>query len=304
MAADYGTPSASYTADKNIYSGMVGKIAKQLITGQGIESEFGSLFKEPMRNGKDLEVAVYLAATGVPYSATDAPAAPFPSSEVLIFKNNTKTTYAVKLDDNQIAESTTSAENATKAASEIVQTLYAGAFKDENEAILNILTGATVASKQIKEVEGYNVPTAEADAKTLLSQIKNIAKKIRRGAADVNPKGLKVRAPRVVMFIPAEAETGIDVYARLSNVNESKFAQYGVDEVFEYLVPAEGTPAIYIADDRYFQISKVHEDSYKEQPVAGCDNVNAYLHRYIQYAGCPLFSCVRVKSGAGGGIGN
>lgn len=300
MAADYGTTSASYTADKNIYSGMVGKIAKQLITGQGIESEFGSLFKEPMRNGKDLEVAVYLAATGVPYSATDAPAAPFPSSEVLIFKNNTKTTYGVKLDDNQIAESTTSAENATKAAAEIVQTLYAGAFKDENEAILNILTGATATSKQIKEVTGYKVPASELEAKTLLAQIKNIAKEIRRGAADVNPKGLKVRAPRVVMFIPAEAETGIDVYARLSNVNESKFAQYGVDEVFEYLVPEGiGTPAIYIADDRYFQISKVHEDSYKEQPVAGCDNVNAYLHRYIQYAGCPLFSCVRVK-GSGG----
>lgn len=300
MAVDYGTPSANYTADKNIYSGMVGKIAKQLITGQGIESEFGSLFKEPMRNGKDLEVAVYMAATGVPYSATDAPSAPFPSSEVLIFKNNTKTTYAVKLDDNQIAESTTSAENATKAASEIVQTLYAGAFKDENKEILSMLLGASPASdpKQIVEGTQYTKPTSEETAKTLLSQIKNIAKQIRRGAAEVNPKGLKVRAPRVVMFIPAEAETGIDVYARLGNMNESTFARYGVDDVFEYLVPSDETPTIYIADDRYFQISKVHEDSYKEQPVAGCDNVNAYLHRYIQYSACPLFSCVRMKQSA------
>ena len=264
MAVDYGTPSASYTADKNIYSGMVGKIAKQLITGQGIESEFGSLFKEPMRNGKDLEVAVYLAATGVPYSATDAPAAPFPSSEVLIFKNNTKTTYAVKLDDNQIAESTTSAENATKAAAEIVQTLYAGAFKDENNNILSMLLGANPVPKQIVEGTQYTKPTSEETAKTLLAQIKNIAKEIRRGAAEVNPNGLKVRAPRVVMFIPLEAETGIDVYARLGNMNESTFARYGVDDVFEYLVPPEETPTIYIADDRYFQISKVHEDSYKE----------------------------------------
>ena len=300
MAVDYGTPSASYTADKNIYSGMVGKIAKQLITGQGIESEFGSLFKEPMRNGKDLEVAVYMAATGKPYSATDAPAAPFPSSEVLIFKNNTKTTYAVKLDDNQIAESTTTQENATKAAAEIVQTLYAGAFKDENNTILSMLLGASPAAdpKQIVEGTQYTKPTSEETAKTLLSQIKNIAKEIRRGAADVNPKGLQVRAPRVVMFIPAEAETGIDVYARLGNMNESTFARYGVDDVFEYLVPSDETPTIYIADDRYFQISKVHEDSYKEQPVAGCDNVNAYLHRYIQYAACPLFSCVRMKQSA------
>ena len=169
---------------------------------------------------------------------------------------------------------------------------------------MNILTAATEASSQIKELWGYSVPTSENEAKTLLAQIKNIAKEIRRGAAGVNPKGLKVRAPRVVMFIPAEAETGIDVYARLSNVNESKFAQYGVDEVFEYLVPEGGTPAIYIADDRYFQISKVHEDSYKEQPVAGCDNVNAYLHRYIQYAGCPLFSCVRIKKQGSGGLSN
>lgn len=295
MAADYGTPSASYTADKNIYSGMVGKIAKQLITGQGIESEFGSLFKEPMRNGKDLEVAVYLAATGVPYSATDAPAAPFPSSEVLIFKNNTKTTYAVKLDDNQIAESTTSAENATKAAAEIVQTLYAGAFKDENDAILGLLSDATAESKQIIDIGTYQEPMSESIAKNLLGQIKEFAKQIRRGSASVNPKGLKIRAPRVVLFVPTSVETGIDVYARLGSVNESTFARYGVDEVFEYLVPDGKTPAIYIADDRYFQISKVHEDSYKEQPVAGCDNVNAYLHRYIQYAGCPLFSCVRMK---------
>ena len=298
MAADYGTPSVSYTADKNIYSGMVGKIAKQLITGQGIESEFGSLFKEPMRNGKDLEVAVYLAATGVPYSATDEPAAPFPSSEVLIFKNNTKTTYAVKLDDNQIAESTTSAENATKAASEIVQTLYAGAFKDENEAILGLLSDANAESKQIIDIGTYQEPMSEAIAKNLLGQIKEFAKQIRRGSASVNPKGLKVRAPRVVLFVPTSVETGIDVYARLGSVNESTFARYGVDEVFEYLVPDGKTPAIYIADDRYFQISKVHEDSYKEQPVAGCDNVNAYLHRYIQYAGCPLFSCVRMKEQA------
>lgn len=295
MAADYGTPSASYTADKNIYSGMVGKIAKQLITGQGIESEFGSLFKEPMRNGKDLEVAVYLAATGVPYSATDAPAAPFPSSEVLIFKNNTKTTYSVKLDDNQIAESTTSAENVTKAAAEIVQTLYAGAFKDENEAILGLLSNASAESKQIIDIGTYQEPMSESIAKNLLGQIKEFAKQIRRGSASVNPKGLKIRAPRVVLFVPTSVETGIDVYARLGSVNESTFARYGVDEVFEYLVPEGGTPAIYIADDRYFQISKVHEDSYKEQPVAGCDNVNAYLHRYIQYAGCPLFSCVRMK---------
>lgn len=299
MAADYGTPSANYTADKNIYSGMVGKIAKQLITGQGIESEFGSLFKEPMRNGKDLEVAVYLAATGVPYSATDAPVAPFPSSEVLIFKNNTKTTYAVKLDDNQIAESTTSTENATKAAAEIVQTLYAGAFKDENEAILGLLSNAdaTEQKKQIVLMQGVSTePTDEVSAKTLLTDIKNVAKQIRRGAAEVNPKGLKVRAPRVVLFIPTTTETGIDVYARLGNMNESTFARYGVDEVFEYLVPAGKTADIYIADDRYFQISKVHEDSYKEQPVAGCDNVNAYLHRYIQYAGCPLFSCVKMTA--------
>lgn len=295
MAADYGTPSANYTADKNIYSGMVGKIAKQLITGQGIESEFGSLFKEPMRNGKDLEVAVYLAATGVPYSATDAPAAPFPSSEVLIFKNNTKTTYAVKLDDNQIAESTTSAENATKAAAEIVQTLYAGAFKDENDAILGLLSNATAESKQIIDIGTYQEPMSESIAKNLLGQIKEFAKQIRRGSASVNPKGLKIRAPRVVLFVPTSVETGIDVYARLGSVNESTFARYGVDEVFEYLVPDGQTPSIYIADDRYFQISKVHEDSYKEQPVAGCDNVNAYLHRYIQYAGCPLFSCVRMK---------
>ena len=43
------------------------------------------------------------------------------------------------------------------------------------------------------------------------------------------------------------------------------------------------------------QIWKKRPDSYKEHPVAGCDNVEAFLHRYMLYAGCPLFSCVKIK---------
>ena len=78
---DYGTTAANYTPDV-LYTG-IGKFARELIGSERINSRFSSLFKEPFKNGKDLEVKVYKKATGVDYSATDAPAAPYPAAEVL-----------------------------------------------------------------------------------------------------------------------------------------------------------------------------------------------------------------------------
>ena len=79
---DYGTKTDNYVASVNIYSGLIGKIGKQFVEGETIESEFAGLYKENFKTGRDLEIAVYKAATGVDYSATDAPPAPFPQAEV------------------------------------------------------------------------------------------------------------------------------------------------------------------------------------------------------------------------------
>lgn len=290
---DYGTTAANYSPDV-LYTG-IGKFAKELIKSERINSRFSSLFKEEFRTGKDLEVKVYKKATGVDYSATNAPAAPFPSSEVLCFKGQTRRTYPVKIDEKDIYEASLNEENTRRAAEAIVQTLYAEAFDEENGYAMAVFKEAKAASNQIIDYAyQYNDTDSEKGARELLKQIKYVAGLIRKGETSVNPHGLNVPAASVKMIIPLSDEIGMDVYARMGAYNES-FAAYGVDEVITY-TPDEGEEGeIYIFDNEYAQFAKAHADSYKEQPVAGCDNYDAFLHRYVQYAGCPLFSCVRIK---------
>lgn len=290
---DYGTTAANYSPDV-LYTG-IGKFAKELIKSERINSRFSSLFKEEFRTGKDLEVKVYKKATGVDYSATNAPAAPFPSSEVLCFKGQTRRTYPVKIDEKDIYEASLNEENARRAAEEIVQTLYAKAFDEENGYAMAVFKDAKAASNQIIDYAyQYNDTDSEKGARELLKQIKYVAGLIRKGETSVNPHGLNVPAASVKMIIPLSDEIGMDVYARMGAYNES-FAAYGVDEVITY-TPDDGEDGeIYIFDNEYAQFAKAHADSYKEQPVAGCDNYDAFLHRYVQYVGCPLFSCVRIK---------
>lgn len=290
---DYGTTAANYSPDV-LYTG-IGKFAKELIKSERINSRFSSLFKEEFKTGKDLEVKVYKKATGVDYSATNAPAAPFPSAEVLCFKGQTRRTYPVKIDEKDIYEASLDEGNARRAAETIVQTLYSEAFNEENGYAMAIFKDAKAASNQIIDYSyEYNDTDSEKGARELLKQIKYVAGLIRKGETSVNPHGLNVPAASVKMIIPLSDEIGMDVYARMGAYNEA-FAAYGVDEVITY-TPDEGEEGeIYIFDNEYAQIAKVHPDSYKEQPIAGCDNYDAFLHRYVQYAGCPLFSCVRLK---------
>lgn len=290
---DYGTTAANYSPDV-LYTG-IGKFAKELIKSERINSRFSSLFKEEAKTGKDLEVKVYKKATGVDYSATNAPAAPFPSAEVLCFKGQTRRTYPVKIDEKDIYEASFNEGNARRAAETIVQTLYAAAFNEENGYAMAIFKDAKAASNQIVDYSyEYNDTDSEKGSRELLKQIKYVAGLIRKGETSVNPHGLNVPAASVKMIIPLSDEIGMDVYARMGAYNEA-FAAYGVDEVITY-TPDEGEEGeIYIFDNEYAQIAKVHPDSYKEQPIAGCDNYDAFLHRYVQYAGCPLFSCVRIK---------
>lgn len=290
---DYGVTAATYTPD-TFYSG-VGKFAEQLVRSERIESRFSSLFKEEMKTGKDLEIVMYKKATGVDYSATNAPAAPYPSSEVLCFKGQERRTYPVKLDRKDIDEAALNEAGASTAAEQIVGTLYSAAFEEENNYAIAVFKDAKAANKQIIDYTyQYNDTDSEKGARELLKQIKIVAKLIRKGETSVNPHGLKVPAVSVKMLVPLSDEVGMDVYARMSAYNES-FAAYGVDEIITY-TPDEGEEGeIYIFDNEYAQFRKVHSDSYRQQEIAGCDNVDIFLHRYVQYAGCPLFSCVRIK---------
>lgn len=290
---DYGATAATYTPD-TFYSG-VGKFAEQLVRSERIESRFSSLFKEQMKTGKDLETVVYKKATGVDYSATNAPAAPYPSAEVLCFKGQERRTYPVKLDRKDLDETALNESGAQAAAEAVVQTLYAAAIEEENDYAISVFKDAKAASNQIIDYTyQYNDTDSEKGAKELLKQVKIVAKLIRKGETSVNPHGLKVPAASVKMLVPLSDEVGIDVYARMSAYNED-FSAYGVDEVITY-TPDEGEEGeIYIFDNEYAQFRKVHADAYRQQEIAGCDNVDIFLHRYVQYAGCPLFSCVRIK---------
>jgi hypothetical protein len=290
---DYGTTAANYSPDV-LYTG-IGKFAKELIKSERINSRFSSLFKEEAKTGKDLEIKVYKKATGVDYSATNAPAAPFPSAEVLCFKGQTRRTYPVKIDEKDIYEASLNEGNARRAAEAIVQTLYAAAFSEENGYAMAIFKDAKAANNQIVDYSyEYNDTDSEKGSRELLKQIKYVAGLIRKGETSVNPHGLNVPAASVKMIIPLSDEIGMDVYARMGAYNEA-FAAYGVDEVITY-TPDEGEEGeIYIFDNEYAQIAKIRPDSYKQEPIAGCDNYDAFLHRYVQYAGCPLFSCVRIK---------
>lgn len=290
---DYGATAATYTPD-TFYSG-VGKFAEQLVRSERIESRFSSLFKEQMKTGKDLETVVYKKATGVDYSATNAPAAPYPSAEVLCFKGQERRTYPVKLDRKDLDETALNESGAQAAAEAVVQTLYAAAIEEENDYAISVFKDAKAASNQIIDYTyQYNDTDSEKGAKELLKQVKIVAKLIRKGETSVNPHGLKVPAASVKMLVPLSDEVGMDVYARMSAYNED-FSAYGVDEVITY-TPDEGEEGeIYIFDNEYAQFRKVHADAYRQQEIAGCDNVDIFLHRYVQYAGCPLFSCVRIK---------
>lgn len=290
---DYGVTAATYTPD-TFYSG-VGKFAEQLVRSERIENRFSSLFKEQMKTGKDLETVVYKKATGVDYSATNAPAAPYPTAEVLCFKGQERRTYPVKLDRKDLDETALNEAGAQSAAEAIVQTLYAAAIEEENDYAISVFKDAKAANNQIIDYTyQYNDTDSEKGAKELLKQVKYVAGLIRKGETSVNPHGLKVPAASVKMLVPLSDEIGMDVYARMGAYNES-FAAYGVNEIITY-TPDEGEEGeIYIFDNEYAQFRKVHADAYRQQEIAGCDNVDIFLHRYVQYAGCPLFSCVRIK---------
>lgn len=293
--ADYGKTAAQYNPAAGIYTGVIGKIAEEVIRGEMVKGRFDSLIKGTFTSGKDLEVALLKRATGTAYNRTTPPAVGAPEVSVLYHTQDTARTYGVLIDDNEIQEGTISAEKANEYAAEVVQTLYNGAEDETNKYIVSILKDATAGSKQIVEAAyKYNDFNTERGCKELLQAINTNAAYIRKGEKSVNPQGNKVMAASVGVLIPERILQGLNVWARMGAYN-AQYSAIDADYIFTY-TPDEGDEGeIFVFDTDYMQIWKKRPDSYKEHPVAGCDNVEAFLHRYMLYAGCPLFSCVKIK---------
>lgn len=293
--ADYGKTATEYKPAAGIYTGLIGKIAEEVIRGEMVKGHFDSLIKGTFTSGKDLEVALLKRATGAAYNRTTPPKPGAPEVSVLYHTQDTARTYGVLIDDNEIQEGTISAENANKYAAEVVQTLYNGAEDETNDYIVSILKDANAAANQIVEAAyKYNDYKTERGCKELLQAINTNAAYIRKGERSVNPQGNKVMAASVGVLIPERILQGLNVWARMGAYN-AQYSAIDADYIFTY-TPDEGDEGdIFVFDTDYMQIWKKRPDSYKEHPIAGCDNVEAFLHRYMLYAGCPLFSCVKIK---------
>ena len=108
--ADYGKTATEYKPAAGIYTGLIGKIAEEVIRGEMVKGHFDSLIKGTFTSGKDLEVALLKRATGTAYNRTTPPKPGAPEVSVLYHTQDTARTYGVLIDDNEIQEGTISAE--------------------------------------------------------------------------------------------------------------------------------------------------------------------------------------------------
>lgn len=297
MAEDFGTGAATYAPDF-LSTGLIGKIAKQVVENETIPYLFASLDKGAVKYGKDIEIELIKAASG----RTPIPTSPSfdqTRAEALYFKTWTPRVYATQIDYDAIDDGAQSEANAQAQAAKIIDSLYQGASKDKNQfsidAIVAAIATAGTASKKILKLGDAAEIVDEATANAYLLDVKNAAKKVRRGSPSVNPSGLDVPADRVVMIAPASNVTRIDVYKR-TNTEQLDYARFDVDEVIEYDADKYGelNGATIIADERYFQF---HEKArkYRERELIGAANggvVNIALNTRDMYALCPLFNAV------------
>jgi hypothetical protein len=299
MASDYGINAAGYTADVTD-TGLIGKIAKQVLESEEIPYLFDSLSKGMVKYGKDIEVALIKAATGKEPTADEVDAEKS-TADVLYFKNWTPRVYSALIDYEAIDDAAQSAENAERHAALVIDSMYQGASKEKNMNAVAAFAGAMVGigtgTARLVKVGDVAEITDETTARTFLSTVKKVAKKVRRGSPSVNVKGLDVPANRVVMITPADNVTQVDVYQRIE-AKQLDYARFDVDEIIEYDADKYSAlnGATFIIDDRYAQF---HEKArrYRERDVIGADNggtVKAALNTRDMYAICPLFNAVMI----------
>ena len=299
MATDFGKTGAEYTPDV-VSTGLIGKIAKQVLEAESIPYLFGSLDKGEIKTGKDLEVALIKAATGVDPTA-DSPDFEKPEFLSRYFKEWTPKVFPAMIDYEDIDDGAISEENATEQAAKIVDSLYQGASKFKNLGVVAALAAvqASVGTEtpQILSVGALPEVSDEASANAFLSAVKKIAKKVRRGSPSVNVAGLDIPAERVVMITPSDNVTQVDVYKRTAT-EQLEYARFDVDEVIEYDADKYSTlnGATFIADERYFQFFEKAR-RYAERLRVGADNgnsVEAALNVRFAFWICALFNAAMI----------
>ena len=299
MATDFGVNGANYAPDV-LSTGLIGKIARQVVEGEQVPYLFDSLSKGVVKYGKDIEVALFKAATGqepTENAVTGTKAA----ADVLYFKQWTPRVYSTNIDYDAIDDGAQSQENAERQAAVIIDTLYQGASKEKNAnaiaAFAAAMVGVGTDAAKLVSVGALPEIADEAGARSFLSVVKKAAKKVRRGSPSVNVKGLDVPANRVIMLTPSDNVTQVDVFQRI-DAEQLDYSRFDVDEVIEYDADKYSAlnGATFIFDERYAQF---HEKArkYREREIIGADNggtILAALNTRDMYAICPLFNAVMI----------
>lgn len=299
-----GTKAANYTPDVMTYTGRIGKIAREVIETEQTPSMFNGLLKPIGEYGKDIEITLYKRATGAATTRTGAVTFNPPTGDTLLFKDWVQNTYPARIDRLQIRESSTNENVAEENAAAVIDTMYTGAEWDKNKngmgAFSTLTAGAPNPDGSVNVVELGGVPeiTDTESANAFLLAVKDAAKLIRKGSADVNPYGNNVPARRVVMLTPMSNVTRVDVYKR-TETEQLEYARFDVDEVIEYdpSTFADAGAATFVFDERFAQFYE-RENEYEETKAKGNRGVDACLYTNNLYGICPLFSAVKIPQNA------
>lgn len=295
--ADFGVTADNYTPSQPI-SGIIGKIAKQVVEGMNTPSKFDIFDKDPVEYGKDVEISVYENATGQDYDPKGTNVIPDPANHTLYFTEYDEKVYPVFINKWDIGKASKDRAYAEKSAGVIVETLYGGDNEHVKEMNYNqfnaAVAGEPAADGSVQIVNAGELPeiTDEASAKAYLAAVKMVAAGMREEPEVYNPYALPKHPRQLALLIPYQDKIKLDVYARASNPNDS-YLTYGVDEVIT--IPASKTSgASFIVDMRYVQ-NRVRKSVYEEYPVKHSGgNVEASLCTSRMYALCPLFDAAKL----------
>lgn len=299
-----GIEAKDYAPDVLTYTGRIGKIAREVIESESVPSKFNGLLKPIGEYGKDVELTLYKRATGSATTRTGAVTFNPPAGKTLLFKDWVQNTYPVRIDKLQIRESSTDESVAETNAERVIETLYNGAEYDKNQngmgAFSTLAAGAPDENGNTHIVALGGVPeiTDAASAEAFLLAVKDAAKLIREGSADVNPYGQNVPAKRVVMLTPMSNVTRVDVFKR-TETEQLEYARFDVDEVIEYdpsMFAGTGA-ATFVFDERFAQFYE-RENEYEETKAKGNRGVDACLYTNNMFGICPLFSAVKIPQSA------
>lgn len=299
--ADLGQNTASYSPTVTD-TGLIGKVAKQVLEREEIPYLFDRLSKGTVKYGKDIEVSLMRAVTGEVPTA-DSPEFEKKRREAFMFTNWTPRVYPIAVDYDDIEDASKGEAEAQRIAGQYIDALYTGASKEKNQHAVDAFAGAedTLSTDAPAIISVGELPEIvnEAGAKDYLLTVKKLAKKVRRGASSVNPLGYEVPANSVIMLAPEGAISAVDVFARLNAEQEDKYGRFDVDYIIEYDADKYSSlnGATFIFDERYAQFYEKARQ-WGERKKIGADNgltVEMALNTRDMFGLCKLFNAVVIQ---------